>query len=93
MALYFEWDESKAKQNFTKHRVTFDEAESIFSDPRSFDHSDPDHSWDEDRWIKIGISKRGRLLVAAYTERTHRIRIISARRANRLERLNYEEGT
>jgi uncharacterized DUF497 family protein len=89
--LYFEWDASKAAANLRKHRVTFDEAETAFGDSRSLDIFDPDHSDDEDRFVKLGMSNVGRILVVVYTQRKTRIRLISARRANRYERTRYEE--
>ena len=89
MALEFEWDPVKAKLNLKEHGVSFDEATTIFRDTLSITIADPDHS--EDRFIDIGMSHRRQLLVVAYTERKDKIRIISARRATRAERKNYEE--
>jgi len=91
MALEFEWDPVKAELNLKKHGVSFDEATTIFRDTLSITISDPDHSDFEDRFIDIGISHRMQLLVVSYTERKDKIRIISARRATRTERKNYEE--
>lgn len=91
MPLEFEWDEAKARENARKHRVTFDEAETTFADERSIDIFDPDHSEEEDRFVKIGMSFRLRLLVVVFVERESRVRIISARRATRNERKQYEE--
>ena len=88
----FEWDEEKAKANFRDHRVNFDEAATVFSDPLSITVADPDHSVDEQRYVDIGRSDSGRLLVVAYTERGRNIRIISCRRATRRERRRYEDG-
>jgi uncharacterized protein len=71
--------------------VSFDEAATVFRDPLSITIADPDHSDSEDRYIDIGMSHRGRLIVVSYTERKDKIRIISARRATRTERKSYEE--
>jgi uncharacterized protein len=91
MALEFEWDPGKARLNLKEHRVSFDEAATVFRDPLSITIADPDHSDSEDRYIDIGMSHRGRLIVVSYTERKDKIRIISARRATRTERKSYEE--
>ena len=91
MALEFEWDPVKAELNLKEHGVSFDEATTIFRDTLSITISDPDHSDYEDRFIDIGMSHRMHLLVVSYTERKDNIRIISARRATRAERKNYEE--
>jgi len=91
MALEFEWDPVKAELNLREHRVSFDEATTIFRDTLSITISDPDHSGYEDRFIDIGMSHRMRLLVVSYTERKDKIRIISARPATRAERKTYEE--
>jgi hypothetical protein len=92
MTLNFEWDEEKAKTNLKNHRVSFDEATTVFSDPLSITIPDPDHSADEQRYIDIGSSDRGRILVVVYTERGTNIRIISCRKATPTERRRYEEG-
>jgi len=88
----FDWDETKAKTNLSKHGVSFDEAMTIFDDPFYVDFYDPDHSDDEERYIMIGQSKNNRLLVLSYTERENRARLISAREATRSEKNAYEEG-
>jgi uncharacterized DUF497 family protein len=93
MKLGFEWDEEKAKTNFNKHRVGFDEATTVFSDPFSVTIHDPDHSVDERRYIDIGRSGKGRVLVVVYTERGSTIRIVSCRKTAMRERKLYEEGT
>lgn len=93
MPLNFEWDENKAKSNLAKHGVSFDEASTVFGDSLSLTISDPDHSQIEDRFIIIGSSHSGKLLVVVHTERGDNIRIISARRATRRERKSYEENT
>jgi len=92
MKLSFEWDEEKAKENRRKHRVSFEEGITVFSDPFSITIDDPDHSADEQRYIDIGTSETGRVLVVSYTERGGSIRIISCRKATRSERRRYEEG-
>jgi len=91
MSLFIEWDDEKARQNARKHHVPFEEAATVFSDPLSLTIDDPLHSSQENRFITVGRSNRGTLLVVAHTERGDTIRIISARRATRSERNNYEE--
>ncbi len=93
MTLEFEWDSDKADRNLREHGVSFDDATTVFRDRLSITITDPDHSASEHRFIDIGMSHRGELLVVSYTERSDRIRIISARRATRAERRNYEEAT
>jgi len=88
----FEWDPDKARQNHTKHGVSFDEAETVFNDPLYIDFYDPDHSSAEERFIIVGRSQQDRLLVVSYTERNGRIRLISAREATRREQDEFEEG-
>src|SRR4030042_1103902 len=81
VGLNFEWDRGKAEANLKKHRASFDEATTIFSDPFSITIPDSAHSAAEDRYIDIGASEKGRILVVVYTERGANIRIISCRRA------------
>jgi len=88
----FDWDEAKAEANQAKHGVSFEEARTVFEDQFSVDFYDPDHSEDEHRYIIVGESGSGRLLVVAYTERGSTVRLISARRATRCEKKAYEEG-
>ncbi len=88
----FDWDEDKATRNLTKHGVGFDEAMSAFDDPLFIDFFDPEHSEDEHRYIRVGSSERGRVLVVSYTERNGVIRLISARSATKRERQTYEEN-
>lgn len=88
----FEWDDEKAQSNLKKHGVSFDEAATIFNDPRIATISDPDHSEDEDRYISIGRSVIMRLLSVIHTFRKERIRLISARKATRAEKKNYENN-
>ena len=92
MELTFEWDEEKDLYNQRKHGVGFDEAKSVFNDPRSITIADEQHSDEEDRYIDIGISSRGRLIVVSYTERGANIRIISCRKATKTERKTYEQA-
>jgi uncharacterized DUF497 family protein len=93
MGLEFEWDQAKAKKNLKKHGVSFEEASTVFGDPLALTIPDPLHSEDEDRFVTLGNSERGRLLVVVGTDREDRIRIISARVATRRERKDYEEGS
>ena len=86
----FEWDRAKAEANRRKHRVSFDEATTIFFDPLSVTISDPDHSAGERRFVTMGASSSGRILVVAHTERGAVLRIISARPASAVERKRYE---
>jgi uncharacterized DUF497 family protein len=88
----YEWDAGKAAANHRKHRVSFEEAASVFLDPAALTFADPEHSEDEGRSITIGRSARHRVLFVAHTERGERLRIISARRATRREQDQYEEG-
>ena len=92
MGLRFEWDRRKAARNVAKHGVSFDEASTVFADGLSLTIPDPDHSEDEDRWVIIGQSNRGRLLVVVHTEDDNTVRIISARAAEKPERVKYEEA-
>lgn len=91
MAMQFEWDEEKAETNLKKHKVSYEEAKTIFGDPLSITVDDPDHSKEEPHYIDIGKSSSGKLLVVVYTERGNKTRIISCRRATRMERKQYEE--
>jgi uncharacterized protein len=93
MGLLFEWDPDKAESNFKKHGVSFEEARTILSDPLEMTIFDPDHSDDEDRFISMGVSDLRRILVVSYTERGDRLRLISARVANKRERKKYEEAS
>ena len=87
----FEWDPRKAEINQRKHDVSFSEASSVFGDDFAVTVPDPDHSKNEDRFITIGQSNRGRFLMVAHTDRGDRIRIISARELTKTERKEYEE--
>ena len=92
MTTRFEWNLRKAKQNIRKHRVSFEEATTVFRDPLSATAPDPDHSIQENRFVTLGISSAGRLLTIFHAERGDSIRIISARNATKQERKIYEEG-
>ncbi len=92
MALRFEWDSNKAQSNRRKHGVTFEEASTIFGDPLSITVHDPAHSISEDRLITIGTSVNDKLIVVVHTDRNDIIRIISARKATKNERAQYEQG-
>ncbi|AFY71299.1 protein of unknown function DUF497 [Thalassoporum mexicanum PCC 7367] len=87
----FTWDENKALSNISKHDISFEEAKTVFEDLLYIDFYDPEHSIDEDRYIIVGQSKQGRLLIVAYAEREDSIRLISARRATRSEIKIYEQ--
>ena len=89
----FEWDSGKAAINLKKHGISFSETLSVFSDPLELTISDPDHSLDEYRFLSIGKSIKGRLLIVSYTERENdRIRVINSREATRLEKKQYEHN-
>ena len=88
--LIFEWDPKKAETNLKKHGVSFEEGSTAFKDPLSLTIDDPLHSSDEERLILIGMSHNNRMLVIAHTEIRDNIRIISARKATKEERNNYE---
>jgi uncharacterized DUF497 family protein len=93
MPLTFEWEGDKAASNVRKHRVAFDEASTVFGDPLAVIFDDEEHSPDELREIIIGHSILERLLLVSFTERGKDIvRIISARKAAKRERRDYEQG-
>ena len=93
MSVRFEWDDDKAKANVKKHKVSFDEASSVFADPLAKIFDDDEHSTEEIREIIVGHSITKRLLLVSFTERGRDIvRIISARVATRNERKSYEES-
>lgn len=85
----FLWDRTKAASNERKHGVSFDEATTIFGDPLSGTIPDPDHSLGEHRFITMGFSSSGRLLVVCHTEEDDVFRIINAREATTHERKRY----
>jgi uncharacterized protein len=87
----FEWDSKKAIYNLRKHRVSFEEASSVFNDIFAAVYEDPDHSAHEKRYLMVGTSAQGRLLNVSFADRGHRIRIISGRKLTRREKKFYEE--
>ena len=91
MALRFEWDPDKNAENQAKHRVSFEEAATVFSDDAARFMDDPDHSVGEDRYLLLGLSATARILVVSHCFRANDdvIRIISARRATRREQAQY----
>jgi uncharacterized DUF497 family protein len=92
MSLTFEWDPRKARSNLIKHGVGFEEASTVFGDLLSLTIPDPEHSRTEERYVTMGTTFTGKLLVVVHTDRGDNIRIISARRASRRERSSYEKG-
>ena len=88
----FEWDQTKAATNLAKHGASFEEAATVFSDPLSDTFDDPDHSAEEQRFLIIGTSERGRMLIVAHTDDGAVVRIISAREPTAGERKSYEES-
>jgi uncharacterized protein len=96
----FEWDNNKAITNLQKHGVSFAEAATVFGDPLSITFPDPDHSINESRFVTIGLSIAGKIIILSHTDRgdeappplRDRIRIISARKTTRKEQKFYEEG-
>lgn len=86
------WSSGKNKQNLRKHQTDFEEAKTVFDDPMQISINDPDHSFEEKRYITFGVSDRNRLLIVAHTFSNDRIRIITARKPTRRERKKYEEG-
>jgi uncharacterized DUF497 family protein len=87
----FEWDSEKAAENLERHRISFEEAATAFGDPLSITVGDPDHSEAEDRYVLLGMTFRGRLVVVVHTDRGENVRLISARLASRRERQSYEQ--
>jgi uncharacterized DUF497 family protein len=92
MSVGFEWDASKATLNLSKHRVSFDEATTVFDDPLAVIFDDLNHSSNERREIIVGHSVSNRLLLVCFSERTDIIRIFSARPVTGRERKDYEEN-
>jgi len=90
--MIFEWNPPKAAANLAKHNVSFEEASTVFGDPLSETFDDPDHSFEEQRFIIIGHSENGRLLFVSHTDDRKTVRIISAREVTSAERNQYEEG-
>ena len=90
--MIYEWNAAKARANLRKHGVSFEEAATIFLDPLALTFSDPDHSLGEEREITIGNTAAQRVVFVSHCQRGDRTRIISARKATRKERKQYEEG-
>jgi len=88
----FDWNWKKAARNLENHKVSFEEATTVFGDPLAITFPDPDHGAGEERWLTFGLSSPGRLLVVSHTEHRLKVRLISARPATRRERKIYEEG-
>ena len=92
MSVNFEWDTNKAETNENKHKVSFEEATTVFGDPLSLTIPDPLHSLPEDeRFITIGMSYRQKLLIVVHCDKGNVVRIISARKATKPEQNKYEE--
>jgi len=87
----FEWDPRKATHNRRKHGISFHEAATVFGDPLALTYHDPDHSVSEQRFITVGMSNGGHLLIVAHADRGENIRIISARKTTLRERKHYEQ--
>ena len=90
--MIYEWDAEKAKVNLQKHRISFEDAATVFLDPLALTFPDQDHSSGEDREITIGRCSRQQVVFVSHCPRGDRVRIISARKATRGERKQYEEG-
>ena len=88
----FAWDKKKAARSLVKHGTSFEEAASVFGDPLSNTFPDQDHSVEEERFVIVGLSDQGRILVVAHTDDGELVRIISAREATHGERNSYEES-
>jgi uncharacterized protein len=92
MSEKFIFDSVKARSNLADHKLTFEEATSVFLDALAVSARDPDHSYDESRYLTFGESNTGKMLAVVFTYRSDKIRIISARTMTRLERKTYENG-
>lgn len=88
----FEWNDEKAQLNLKKHGVTFEEALTVFDDPLAITFEDELHSDQEERFLTIGYSNLGRLLIVVATYRMNKARLISARPVTKKERSIYEQG-
>jgi len=93
----FEWDVNKARTNFSKHKISFEGATSVFRDEKAISISDEEHSDEEERWLTIGMDEVTRTLVVIHTyisvdENNCNIRLISARKATKKEQQIYKEG-
>jgi uncharacterized protein len=90
--MYFEWDDNKAESNILKHGITFEESVTVFADPYLLFTEDFKNSEQEEREWAIGEAENGSTIVVAFIMRSEQIRIISARKATKVERKRYEEG-
>ena len=91
--MIYEWDPKKASTNLKKHKVSFDEASTVFTDPFALTFDDPDHSLDESRFITIGTSSKQRILFLSHADRGEdHVRIIHARPATKTEAHAYQES-
>jgi uncharacterized DUF497 family protein len=89
----YEWDPKKADENLNRHRISFDEATSVFADPFALTFDDPDHSMDERRYITIGTSSKQRIVFVSHADRGEdHVRIISARPTTATEAHAYQES-
>jgi uncharacterized protein len=90
----FEWNDEKNVANFKKHALWFEEAQTVWADPLAAEYDDPDHSDEEDRFLRVGYSVSSRVLVVVFCERQggSGVRLISARRATPKERKDHEKG-
>jgi len=88
----YEWDPRKAKENLRRHGVSFEDAATVFLDALAVTFPDPEHSTEEDQEITIGLTTKHRVVFVSHCQRGDRTRIISARKATRKERKQYEEG-
>ena len=96
MQFNFEWDPQKAHSNLVKHGVSFEQATTIFRDPHAISIYDDEHSADDERWLTLGISSTGGLLIVHHTfdeadDEVIIVRIISSRKATKQEELQYTE--
>ena len=89
----FIWDKNKAKLNFVKHNLSFEEAATVFADPLAFVFDDDEHSRTEERALIIGHTKKNKVIIVSFTERDQHIRIISARKATKKEKQDDEENS
>ena len=89
--IQFEWDKIKDRINIAKHGISFEEASSVFYDPRAILFDDPDHSTIEDRFLILGISRKAHIRIVShcYRDKDKIIRIISARKATKRETETY----
>ncbi|MDP3147858.1 MAG: BrnT family toxin [Ignavibacteria bacterium] len=89
----FIWDKNKAKLNHEKHKLSFEEAVTVFADPLAFIFDDDEHSRIEKRLLIIGHTNKNKIIIVSFTERNQHIRIISARKVTTKEKQDYEENS